>query len=86
MNDLLIVVLVLLGALPLGALILRGIFGKSIMFSLSMWSVVLVDVNGFFLYFAGSRGISHLLWALPATFGIGTVIFLCLNFIVRKRG
>lgn len=82
-NDVLIHSLLSLGAFPLAALILRTIYGKSIMFSVGLWSLSLTIIVSFIYFFVGKYGITNVYWALPVSFIFGTVVYLVINKLIK---
>lgn len=84
MNDFLLMVLILIGSMPFAYFILRGIFGKSIILTIGLWSVGLVYLCCQMFFMVGKLGIMHVLWALPVAFIVGTLIFLYLGQKLKK--
>ncbi len=82
-NDVLIHSLLSLGAFPLAALILRVIYGKSIMFSVGLWSVLFTLFTSFIYFFVGKYGIINVYWALPSCLIFGTVVYLIINKLIK---
>lgn len=84
MNDVLIVLLVTLSAFPLAYLILRAIFGKSIMLTISMWSICFTLFCCFVYYVTGKYGLVNIIWSTPLGFAVGTIVYLYINKILSK--
>ncbi len=84
MNDYLIMLCVSLGSIPAGALILRLIFGKSIMYKISFYSIVFTTAATYITFAIGKTGVIHLLWGIPLIFAIGTLTYLFLNRTIKK--
>ncbi|MFN8256581.1 MAG: HAMP domain-containing methyl-accepting chemotaxis protein [Bacteroidales bacterium] len=83
MNEYLVVFLLCLGSLPPAYFILRAIFGNSIMLTVGMWSIVFTTFTNFFMYMAGTLGLTSLLWIIPIIFAAGTVVYYYLNKILK---
>ncbi len=83
MNDVLIELMITLGSFPLAYLILRAIFKKSIMFTVSIWSVSFTLFMCFTYYVVGKYGIMQDLWAVPVGFTVGTIVYLYINKILK---
>jgi len=75
--------MVLVGSFPIAILIMRLIFKKSIMFTVSTWTVVLLYFISFTQYFTGSLGVMKAWWATPLNFLIGTFVFIYINKLLR---
>lgn len=84
MNEYLIVLLSCLVSIPAGAIILRLIFGKSIMYKISFYSIVFTTTTAFIFFVVGTLGAKHILWATPLVFVIGTATYLFLNRTIKK--
>ena len=84
MNDLTVFSLMLVGSMPAAFLILKWIFKKSIMFTFSSIMVGLEYLTSFAYFYAGQSGIKTVFWVLPTVFGIGTVLFLYVDKLLRK--
>jgi methyl-accepting chemotaxis protein len=82
-NDVLIQLLLNLGAFPIVVLILRAIFGKSIMFAVGLWSISLTLLDCFIFYIVGKNGLNNLYWALPFSFTFGTVVYIMINRLIK---
>lgn len=83
MNEIVIQTLVTLGFFPISALALRMIFGKSIMFTISLWTVAFSLFCCWLYFIIGKLGVSNSLWAAPISFGIGVSIYIYINKILR---
>jgi methyl-accepting chemotaxis protein len=83
MNHYLIVLLVTIGCVAPAYFVLRAIFGKSIMLTVSLWTVGFTLFCCFIYYVVGTLGVSNILWSTPLCFGVGTVVFLYLNRILK---
>lgn len=84
MSDLLLFTLILFGSFPLAIGIMRLIFQKSIMFTVSVAVVVLLYLISFTQYYSGSVGVNSTLWITPVNFIFGTIVFVYINKIIRK--
>lgn len=84
MNQYVIIFLVTVGSSIPAYIILRLIFGKSIMLTLSMWTVSFTLFTCFLYYIIGSLGIKHIIWATPFSFTIGALIYLYLGKVIKK--
>lgn len=84
MSEITIIILVAIVATPLAAFALRLIFGKSIMFEISFWTV-LFSIFCCVLYFiVGSQGVANVIWAAPTSFTVGIFVFVYINKILKK--
>jgi len=83
MNEYTIVFLVTLGSIVPAYYILKAIFGKSIMLTVSIWTVSFTLLECFSYYIAGSKGVHSLFWSVPVGFAIGTGVYLYLNKILK---
>lgn len=84
MNDISIVLIVAIGMIPGSALILRQIFGKSIMFLVSFWTVLFVLFCCVLYFIIGKFGVIHMLWGSPLSTGIGVLVYIYINKTLRK--
>lgn len=84
MNDIIIQILILAGAFPIAYFILKRIFGRSIMFTFSLYVILLVLVVAFTSFVEGKLGGYTTLWTFPLNFGVGIVIFIHINKVLRK--
>jgi methyl-accepting chemotaxis protein len=84
MSDILIVLIVSAAAFPASYLILKAIFKKSIMFTVSMWSVSFTLFMCFLYFVVGKLGLSNVLWSTPLGFIVGTLVYVYLNKILRE--
>jgi methyl-accepting chemotaxis protein len=84
MSEILIELLITLGSFPLAYLILKGIFGKSIMFKVSIYSISFTLLMCFTYFVVGKLGIMSNLWAIPVGFITGTAVYLYINKILRE--
>lgn len=84
MSELIIITLIVIGSFPIAVLIMRLIFKKSIMFTVSMGAVVLVYIASLDQYYVGTAGIINQAWAVPLNFVIAIVIFIYINRILRQ--
>jgi methyl-accepting chemotaxis protein len=72
-------------SIPLSFIILKFIFGKSIMYTVSAWTVSLVLLCCGLYYTVGFLGGgSHIFWASPISFGYGIFVYIKINRILRK--
>jgi methyl-accepting chemotaxis protein len=83
MNQYWIILAVTIGSILPAYFILRAIFGKSIMLSVSMWSVGFTLFMCFLYYVAGTLGIKSIIWTTPLGFAVGTLVYLYLNKILK---
>ncbi len=83
MNEYLTMFLVTVGCTVPAYFILRAIFGKSIMLTLSMWSVSFTLLQCFTFYIVGSMGINSLYWAYPLGFLIGTLVYIYMGKLLK---
>ncbi len=83
MNQLKLQIIVLVASFPLAIWIMRLIFKKSIMFTISVWTVVLLYFISMTQFVAGMNGVLETWWATPVNFAVGTVIFIYINKLLR---
>lgn len=83
MSELLIQTLVTVGFFPICAIALRLIFGKSIMYTISLWTASFSLLCCWIYFLIGKLGISHTLWAAPLSFTIGVGIYIYINKKLR---
>lgn len=82
---LLIAVISVVAGIPLSYFLLKSIFGKSIMLTVSFLASLQVIVVAAILFFVGwTNKLSHLFWALPASYVIGVVIWSYINKVLKK--
>ena len=84
MNAILLIGLVVVGCFPASFLIMRFIFGRSIMFTFALYMVLFVLVVSFTSFLIGDLGIRNALWIVPMNFAIGTIIFWNINRVLRR--
>ncbi len=84
MNELLLMGIISVLSIPLAVLILRWIFGKSIMFTMSLWTVLFAVFCCFLYFVIGTIGVIHTLWATPLSFSLGIVMFIYIRRIIKK--
>lgn len=56
--------------------IIKLIFKNSIMYTVSMWSIILVNFSSFCFSIVGEYGRIHMLWASPLNFALGIILFV----------
>jgi methyl-accepting chemotaxis protein len=83
MNQYLISFLIAIGSIPPAYFLAKVIFGKSIMVTVSVWTVGFTSICCFIYYIAGTIGISAQFWAVPLCFFIGIFVYLYLNKILK---
>lgn len=74
----------MLVSIPITFLILKLVFGKSILFTFSIYAVVLTLFVSFTFYLMALLGNKHAFWIVPLNFIIGVSIFWLLNRIIRQ--
>ncbi len=84
MNEILLEGIVLLICIPVAYLILKMIFGKSVMFKFSLYIVFYILFACYICFIQGNLGLKHTLWATPISVFIGTLVFIYINKILRK--
>lgn len=84
MSELVILSVCLYGTLPFAYLILKWIFGRSIMVTIGSWVAVLVFTSAEMYYIIGKFGLVHLAWALPVMFIMGTSIFVYFDLRIKR--
>ena len=83
MNQYVIIFLICFGSIVPAYFILKAIFGKSIMLTVSIWTVSFTLFCCFVHFVAGVIGIINLLWITPLCFLIGTAVYIHLNKILK---
>jgi methyl-accepting chemotaxis protein len=84
MNHYVIAFIVLCGCFVPAYFALKFIFGKSIMFTVSVYSILFTLICGFIDYIVGVNGVKHFLWSVPLCTAIGLVIYLYIYKILKK--
>lgn len=84
MNSLLIFGLIMAGFLLVAFLSIKFFFGKSFIFWICIWTVILLSLFGFLMFFSGMNGVKHLYWSVPSIMVVGFLVFYYLNNIIRK--
>jgi methyl-accepting chemotaxis protein len=84
MNEYLLFGLMTIGCLPAIYLILRFIFKKTIMFRVSLLTLIFVEFCCYVYYVVGRLGMENLFWALPLVFCIGIVVYMYINSLITK--
>lgn len=84
MNDLIQMAITTVASFPFAMLILRLIFKKSIMFTVSTVMVVLLYVVSFTQFYSGMLGADSQVWITPINFAFGSGVFVYLNYLLRK--
>jgi methyl-accepting chemotaxis protein len=74
----------LLISLPIATLILKFIFKKSVMFTVSFWAVVFGLICWFLSAVVSQLGTIHMAWASPLTFALGSYLFYSINKKLAK--
>lgn len=68
--------LIILGCLFISIIVLRWIFKKSVMYTVSLWAAVLALIAAFSTGVVGFLGPLHFLWSVPLCLICGTIIFV----------
>jgi methyl-accepting chemotaxis protein len=85
MNKIIEFVVIMGITVPVSLLILKAIFGKSIMYTVAAWTVSLALLCCGVYYVVGFLGGGkHVLWAMPITFGYGIILYIRINNLLRK--
>jgi methyl-accepting chemotaxis protein len=71
-------------SIPVAILVLRFLFKKSILFSISSLTVLIIYAASVLYFYVGRFGLIHLLWALPIAMIIGAVVFLYIKRLVQN--
>ncbi|NLD50987.1 MAG: hypothetical protein GX660_27910 [Clostridiaceae bacterium] len=78
------IALVMIGvSIPIAIVILRLLFKKSIMFTVSMWTTILALLVGFIYYLAGHINPKVFLWGLPLLVIVGSAVFIYIKGILQ---
>jgi methyl-accepting chemotaxis protein len=84
MNEIFVQGLVILGCLPISFFLLKMIFGKSIMFKFSLYTVCFTLFVSFTIFVNAKMGMIHSLWITPLNILVGVAVFYYINHILRK--
>lgn len=84
MKENLILIGIIICSVPPTAITLRLIFGKSIMYFISFFSVMFAFIASVLFYIVGKYGLIHSIWAISACFVIGTSLYLYIGRKVKK--
>jgi methyl-accepting chemotaxis protein len=83
-NNLTIYFIALFICMPLGYLVLKAIFKKSIIFKLSLFNLSNIFITCSIFYIAGFWGIIHLVWVVPLEFAITAYISYLIKITIQK--
>jgi len=83
MNDTFIFSLITLASIPLAYLILKLIFGNSVMVKVGTLVAFLVMFSNILFFLVGKYGLKQALWAEPILFIVGSIIFLYINKVFK---
>jgi methyl-accepting chemotaxis protein len=75
--------LVTVGSIFPAYIILKAIFGKSIMLTIGIWTVAFTLFCCFTYYVIGANGVKNIFWGTPLGFAVGTGVYLYLNKILK---
>lgn len=84
MNELVLFALIAAGTVPFALLMVRLIFKKSIMFTVTIPILIFIYIGFYSYYCAGYLGLKSLLWIVPLNFAFAAIMFLTINKILRK--
>jgi methyl-accepting chemotaxis protein len=84
MNPLPIYFLISVITFAIGCAVLKIIFGKSILFRVSILSITAMYVCCFLAFYSGVKGIWNLIWAVPAMSVFSIFVFMAINRIRKK--
>ncbi|MEZ5070365.1 MAG: methyl-accepting chemotaxis protein [Bacteroidales bacterium] len=84
MNDLIKEAFLMLASGLVAAGIARLFFRKSIVFQMSVYTVILVMLGSYASYISGKLGSQHSVWTFPLVFSVGIVLFARINHTLRK--
>jgi methyl-accepting chemotaxis protein len=84
MNEFVRQALITFGGIPVAYLILKGIFKNSIMFTFSFYVVLFVFFTSYTSILVGKLGGYTMLWVIPLNFGVGALVFMYINKVLRK--
>jgi methyl-accepting chemotaxis protein len=84
MNEYVIMGISVVASIPAAYLILRAIFSRSIMFTVSLITVLFVLFCCYVYFLVGKLGVRNILWATPFSFVVGTLVYLYINKLLRK--
>ena len=79
MERVLITFIALAAAYPIAAIILKYIFKKTVMFTVSLWSVLLAEIFWLLSSIVANLGLINTAWATPLGFGLGIYLFKEIN-------
>ncbi len=77
-------VIIVLANIPLAYFVLRWIFKKSIMFTISFWLVLLMVLISLTSYTVGKVGLYAAYIFAPINFIVGVLVFVAINKVLRK--
>ncbi len=83
MDKLMIALIMIGGCIPIAIVILKLLFKKSIMFTVSMWTSMLALLCGFIFYLAGSVNPWVFLWGIPLLVIVGSAVFIYIKRILQ---
>lgn len=84
MNQLILMGLILIGSLPLSAVLLKLIFKKSFLTNVFIAITGYVSLSIFLGFTGGNLGIRSMLWIIPSLYGSGLVMYLLIKNNVQK--
>jgi len=79
MSDLLIYTLVLLVTSPFAVLVVKAIFKKSIISTMSLWTLFIIYFVSMGCYYIGASGLYTMWFILPMNLAVGTGVFYYIN-------
>lgn len=84
MNDYIIMGITEIVSIPAAYLILRAIFKRSIMLSVSFITVLFVLFCCYIYFLIGKLGAKNIFWGTPLSFLVGTLIYLYIDKLITK--
>lgn len=83
MNQYLIIFLSAVISAPFAYIALKLIFRNSIILTFALWATGLIYMTALIYFLVGTKGVNHIFWALPLTFGISLGVFIYLKSIIH---
>jgi methyl-accepting chemotaxis protein len=83
MSNSLINIIVLICTMPFAWLVLKGLFGKSVMLLVSLWNVAILYFGLALFYYVGSLKAINVAWAIPLMFLLSASVFLKIRYIIK---
>jgi methyl-accepting chemotaxis protein len=83
MNRYLVLIITLICSMPVILVVLRFIFGKSIILIVSIYSTVLLYLGITLFYIVGGLAVVNLVWAIPLIFLLASFVFFVMRQVIK---